>query len=116
MAKHKYYYDVFDNEADSREEDDGKHHDGFFIRSNWQPHEFDPEDTNHVGMNLEILVSECAEDYYASHDGWDRWAPGEGLVFVLYLEDKYLGRCTVQLEMSPEFSGSVIQPKTTTQE
>lgn len=63
------------------------------------------------GWGLELAASECAEDYYHDHDGWECSGWNEGIGFTLWRNDgERLGDFTVSMEAVPSFRADVREP------
>lgn len=53
-------------------------------------------------LTIEVVASECAEDYYSNHDGWEAKWPIE-LEVLSRADGSVLGRFSVSMEIEPHF-------------
>ncbi|MBI6529027.1 hypothetical protein JEP40_07860 [Proteus vulgaris] len=64
-------------------------------------HNFSADDDD-----FEFCIEECAEYYHDDCDGWeDKWP----LLFMLWIDDQYLGTFEVEREFDPVFSANKVK-------
>lgn len=65
-----------------------------------------PDDHNlSADDDLDSCIELCAECYHADCDGWeDQWP----LLFMLWIDDQYLGMFEVEREFDPIFSANKV--------
>lgn len=64
----------------------------------------DDHDFN-AGDDLESCIEACAEYYHSDCDGWEDKFP---LLFMLWIDDQYLGTFEVEREFDPVFSAKKV--------
>ncbi|HEK3121732.1 TPA: hypothetical protein SMV36_000462 [Proteus mirabilis] len=66
-----------------------------------------PDDHNFsADDDLDSCIEACAEYYHADCDGWeDKWP----LLFMLWIDDQYLGAFEVEYEYDPVFSANKVE-------
>ncbi|MDM3563168.1 hypothetical protein O9361_05990 [Proteus vulgaris] len=66
-----------------------------------------PDDHNFsADDDLDSCIEVCAEYYHADCDGWeDQWP----LLFMLWIDDQYLGTFEVEREYDPVFSANKVE-------
>lgn len=66
-----------------------------------------PDDHNFsADDDLDSCIEACAEYYHSDCDGWeDRWP----LLFMLWIDDQYLGMFEVEREFDPTFSANKVE-------
>ncbi|HEK3213401.1 TPA: hypothetical protein SMV50_001069 [Proteus mirabilis] len=66
-----------------------------------------PDDHNFsTDDDLDSCIEECAEYYHANCDGLEYQWP---LLFMLWIDDQYLGTFEVEREFDPVFSASKVE-------
>ncbi|MEX6205826.1 hypothetical protein AB6G04_03305 [Proteus mirabilis] len=66
-----------------------------------------PDDHNFsADDDLDSCIEVCAEYYHADCDGWeDQWP----LLFMLWIDDQYLGTFEVERDFDPVFSANKVE-------
>ncbi|MBQ0207862.1 hypothetical protein J7S50_01480 [Providencia rettgeri] len=66
-----------------------------------------PDDHNFsADDDHECCIEECAEYYHHDCDGWENQWP---LLFMLWIDDKYLGMFEIDYEYNPAFSAKKVE-------
>lgn len=66
-----------------------------------------PDDHNFsADDDLDSCIEACA-DYY--HDNWDGWEDKWPLLFMLWIDDQYLGTFEIEREFDPVFSANKVE-------
>lgn len=66
-----------------------------------------PDDHNFsADDDHECCIEECAEYYHHDCDGWESQWP---LLFMLWIDDKYLGMFEIEREFEPVFSAKKVE-------
>lgn len=66
-------------------------------------HNYDATDDD---IDFELCIEECADDYFDNHDGWESKWP---CLFMLWIDNQYLGMFEVELEHQPTFSANKVE-------
>ncbi|MGM0935919.1 MAG: hypothetical protein ACQEWL_04785 [Pseudomonadota bacterium] len=67
-------------------------------------HRYELSDDHNFNIDdddFEFLAETCAEDFYDNHDGWEVEWP---CLFMIWIDDTYLGMFEAELDHTPVFT------------